>query len=75
MILVVILWTASILKVVDPVPDGPLYIFFDPRCELRSGEITVRIDDLLPPDPTSPVGELTQDGRTCDALEVVYPGP
>ena len=74
MILTVILWTASILKVVNPTPEGPLYVFFDPACKLVSGEITVHVENLLPPEPTDPVGTLTQNGKTCTVLEVVYPG-
>ena len=74
MILTVILLTASILKVVNPGPDDPLYIFRDPKCKLKNGEISVHIDDLLPPDPTDPVGTLTQNGKKCTVFEVVYPG-
>ena len=72
--LAVILWTASILKVVNPTPDGPLYVFRDPACKLRNGEITVTVEDLLPPDPTARVGTLKQGKVTCDVLEVVYAG-
>jgi hypothetical protein len=74
MILKVIIWTASILKVVSPTSDGPLYIFRDPTCKLKPGIVEVHVEDLLPPDPTSRVGTLTQGKITCDVLEIVYPG-
>lgn len=74
MILKVIIFTASILKVVDPAPEGPLYVIRDPSCKLRSGTIEVTVIDLLPRDPTERVGTLTQGRTTCDVLEVVYPG-
>jgi hypothetical protein len=74
MILQVLILTASILKVVNPSTDGPLYVFRDPACKIHKGEIKVTIIDLLPPDPTERVGYLTQDGIQCDVFEVVYPG-
>jgi hypothetical protein len=74
MTLMVVLWSYGILKVLDPSPSEPLYIFYDGTCELSNGAITVKIEDLLPPEPTDPVGTLTQDGRTCNVEELVYPG-
>ena len=74
MILKVVLWTASILKVMNPVPSGPLYVFRDPACELRSGTVEVHVIDLLPPDPSERVGWLEQGTAECDVFEVVYPG-
>jgi hypothetical protein len=75
MILEVVLLTASILKVVSPGSDDPLYVFRDPKCKLKTGEIIVTVESLLPPDPTSRVGTLKQGRVTCDVLEVVYAGP
>lgn len=75
MTLKVILWTASILKVVNPGPDDPLYVFRDPACSLRAGRIELRVDDPLPEDPAGKVSELWQGETTCDVFEVVYPGP
>lgn len=75
MILRVVLLTASILKILNPVPDGPIYVFFDPSCKwMRSGRITIKIDNLMPPEPTDPVGTITQGDHTCKMLELVYPG-
>jgi hypothetical protein len=74
MTLVVVLWSYGILKVLDPSPSEPLYVFYDGMCELRNGEITVKVEDLTPPDPTDPVGTLTQNGRSCNVEELVYPG-
>ena len=74
MILHVIIWTASILKVVSSGADDPLYIFRDPACKLKAGEIRVTVENLLPEDPTARVGTLKQGNVTCDVLEVVYPG-
>lgn len=74
MIFKVIILTASILKIVNPSPEGPLYIFRDPSCKLKNGEVTVTIIDLLPIDPTEKVGTLKQGKVTCDILEIVYPG-
>jgi hypothetical protein len=74
MILVVVLWSYGILKVLDPSPSQPLYVFYDGTCKLSSGEITVKIEDLLPPDPTERVGTLSQAGKTCNVEELVYPG-
>jgi len=74
MILKVIIWTASILKVVNPTPDGPLYVFRDPACHLKPGIVEIHIENSLPPDPTERVGILQQSKTTCDVFEVVYPG-
>lgn len=74
MTLVVLLWSYGILKVFDPTPSQPLYVFYDPTCKLSNGEITVKVEDLMPPDPSDPVGTLTQSGRTCNVEELVYPG-
>ena len=74
MVLAVILWTSSILKVVAPSADEPLYVFRDPECKLKAGEIVVTVEDLLPPDPTSRVGTLRQGDVECDVYELVYPG-
>jgi len=73
-ILEVILWTASILKVVSPGPDDPLYLFRDPACALKAGEVRIHIENLLPEDPTARVGWLERGKTKCDLLEVVYPG-
>ena len=74
MSLKVVILTASILKVVAPEPEDPLYVFRDPTCELEAGSITVTVIDLLPIDPTERVGYLKQGETTCDVLELVYPG-
>ena len=70
----VILWTASILKVVSPSADGPLYVFRDPACELRAGKVVVHVENLLPEDPAARVGTLAQGEVECDVFELVYPG-
>lgn len=74
MILKVIIWTASILKVVDPGPIDPLYVIRDPACELFAGEVEVTMVEEMPEDPAGVVGWLTQDGEQCDIFELVYPG-
>lgn len=74
MTLLVVLWSYGILKVLDPTPGEPLYVFYDGKCSLSNGVITVKVENLLPPDPSDAVGTLTQGRRTCDVDELVYPG-
>lgn len=74
MILKVIIWTASILKVVDPSDMDPLYVFRDPACRLEAGWVDVTVEDEMPEDPADKVGTLTQGVVECDVFEVVYPG-
>ena len=74
MTLVVLLWSYGILKVVHPTVTEPLYVFYDPKCSLRNGAITVVVENLMPPDPLDRVGTLKQGSTTCDVQELVYPG-
>ncbi len=75
--LIVVLWAYGILKVVNPDPEEPIYLLYDPECLVESGEVEVKITNWLPDDPPphDPMGQLKQDGRTCDVEEFVFSGP
>jgi hypothetical protein len=75
--LIVVLWAFGILKVVDPSPEEPIYLLYDPACRVVSGSVEVRITNWLPEDPPphAPMGNLTQNGRKCDVEEFVFSGP
>ncbi|MGH9319250.1 MAG: hypothetical protein ACRD21_19315 [Vicinamibacteria bacterium] len=74
MTLLVMLWSYGILKVVDPTPNEPLYVFYDGECELQSGTISVDVMDPTPPEASDPIGTLTQGELECNLEELVYPG-
>jgi hypothetical protein len=75
--LTVVLWAFGILKVVDPSPEDPIYLLYDPACHVESGAVEVEVTNWLPKDPPphDPMGRLTQNGRTCDVEELVFSGP
>ncbi len=75
--LIVVLWAYGILKVVNPDPEEPIYLLYDPECRVESGTIDVTITNWLPqdPPPQAPMGKLKQNGRTCDVEEFVFSGP
>jgi hypothetical protein len=75
--LIVVLWAFGILKVVNPTPEDPIYLLFDPTCHVESGTVEVKVTNWLPadPPPQDPMGTLTQGGLTCDVEELVFAGP
>jgi hypothetical protein len=75
--LTVVLWAYGILKVVQPAPEEPIYLLYDPACRIESGAVEVKVTNWLPDDPPphDPMGTLTQGGRTCDVEELVFSGP
>jgi hypothetical protein len=75
--LIVVLWAYGILKVVNPSFEEPIYLLYDPTCQVENGPVEVRITNWLPEDPPphEPMGTLKQDERTCDVEEFVFSGP
>lgn len=75
--LIVVLWAYGILKVVNPTPEEPIYLFYDPACRIEAGAVEIKVTNWIPADPPphDPMGTLTQKGRSCDLDEVVFRGP
>jgi hypothetical protein len=75
--LIVVLWAYGILKVVNPAPEEPIYLLYDPDCRVENGAIELRVTNWLPADPPphDPMGTLIQKGRRCEVEDVVFSGP
>jgi hypothetical protein len=75
--LIVVLWAYGILKIVNPSPEDPIYLLYDPECVVESGEIEIKITNWRPadPPPQAPMGILIQGDETCDVEDVVFSGP
>lgn len=75
--LLVALFAYGILRVVDPAPDGPLYLLVEPECAAKGGWVEVRVTNPYPsdPPPQDPVGVLIQGKTECDVEQVVTAGP